>query len=175
MLENDPREWFAMRATYGQELKAQKVLSTLCIESFVPMAYKLTTHEGRKVKTLAPILNNYIFVYSTPAVLFEAKKRIPYIRYVMDHGNNKIIVPTDQMESFMRVSSANDKSAIYFAPGDINFKQDSHIRIHGGAFDGVEGRYVKIEGRRNRRLLVMLDNLVAVTVIVDPELIELLD
>ncbi len=171
----DQKQWFAMRATYNQELKSQKKLQSLCIESFVPMTYRVTTCKGRKIKTLVSALNNYVFVYGTAQEIYEAKKEIPYIRYVMDHGKNKIIVPNDQMENFKRVSSVNDNSAIYFLPNEINIKKDTRIRIHGGVFDGVEGSYIKLEGKRNKRLLVMLDDIIAVTVIVDPELIEVLE
>ena len=174
MSKTDSKQWFAMRATYGQEVKSQDELSDLSVASFVPMAYKVSTQNGRKTKILAPVLNNYIFVNSTAKEIFEAKKEIPCLRYVMNHENDKIIVPTEQMKSFFQVSSANDKSAIYYLPNEIDFKDSPRIRIHGGLLDGVEGRLVKIKGKRNRRLYVDIENIIGLSVIVDPELIEVL-
>ncbi len=163
-----------MRATYGQEVKSQADLNGLSIDSFVPMAYKVSTRNGRRTRILTPVLNNYIFVNATPNEIFEAKKRITYLRYVMNHENKKVIVPTQQMNNFIQVSSVNDKSALYYLPNEIDFKDSPRIRIHGGLFDGVEGRYVTIKGKRNRRLYVDIENIIGVTVIVDPELIEVL-
>ncbi len=174
MSKIDSKQWFAMRATYGREVKSQAELSELNIDSFVPMAYKVYTRNGRKTKILAPVLNNYIFVNCTAEEIFEAKKNIPCLRYVMNHENNKVVVPTDQMNNFIQVSSVNDKNALYYLPNEIDFKDSPRIRIHGGLFDGTEGRYVKIKGKRNRRLYVDIENLIGVTVIVDPELIEVL-
>ncbi len=168
-------QWFAMRATYGQELKSQKELKDLSVDSYVPMVNKVVTRKGHKEKILVPAMNNYIFVKCTANELSEAKRAIPYLRYVMDHGGNKVVVPSDQMENFMRVSSVNDNSAIYLSPEEINLKGFPRIRIHGGVFDGVEGRYVKIEGKRNRRLYVDVENLVGLTVVVNPDLIEVLE
>ncbi|MFR9578278.1 MAG: UpxY family transcription antiterminator [Rikenellaceae bacterium] len=174
MSKIEPKQWFAMRATYGQEVKSQVDLNDFNVDSFVPMAYKVATRNGRKTKILAPALNNYIFVNCTPKEIFEAKKEIPYLRYVMDHENKKVIVPTEQMNNFIQVSSINDKSTLYYLPNEIDFKDSPRIRIHGGLFDGVEGRYVTIKGKRNRRLYVDIENIIGVTVIVDPELIEVL-
>lgn len=175
MEANDTQlQWFAMRATYSQELKSQKKLQQLGLESFVPMNYKIAIRGGKKVRIEVPLLNNYIFVRGTAQDIYKAKSQITYIRYVMNHSNNKIIVPDDQMQNFMRVASVKDKETIYFTPEEINFKQDTRIRVHGGVFDGVEGSFIKIEGKRKKRLLVTLDNLLAITTIVDPTLIEIL-
>ncbi|MFR9543058.1 MAG: UpxY family transcription antiterminator [Rikenellaceae bacterium] len=174
MSKKDSKQWFAMRATYSQEVKAQKELANLSITTFVPMTYKTAIRSGRKTKILAPTLNNYIFVHCTENEIFEAKKGISYLRYVMDHENKKIVVPEDQMDNFIRVSSVNDNSATYYLPNEIDFKGSPRIRIHGGLFDGVEGRYITIKGKRSRRLYVDIDNLIGLTVIVDPEVVEVL-
>ncbi len=174
MSKIDSKQWFAMRATYGQEMKSQGDLGSLNVDSFVPMAYKVSTRNGHKSRILAPALSNYIFVNCTAKEICEAKKEIPYLRYVMDRENKKIVVPADQMKNFIQVSSVNDKSTSYYLPSEIDFKDSPRIRIHGGAFDGAEGLYVKIKGKRNRRLYVDIENLMGVTVIVDPELIEIL-
>lgn len=164
-----------MRATYSQELKSQKILEQLNIESFVPLIYKVVNKGGKKIKILAPTLNNYIFIRGTAKDIYEAKTRISYLRYIMDYSNNKIIVPDEQMQNFIRVASVNDNRSIYFTPDEINFKQKTRIRVLGGPFDGVEGVFIKIEGKRNKRLFVAIDNLLAIAAIVDPELIELLE
>ena len=36
--------WFAMRATFGRELKAKKLLEGMQIECFIPMRYELVTY-----------------------------------------------------------------------------------------------------------------------------------
>ena len=35
------------------------------------------------------------------------------------------------------------------------------MRVHGGVFDGVEGYYMKIKGKRNRTVVLLIENVTA--------------
>lgn len=50
------------------------------------------------------------------------------------------------------------------------------MRIHGGTFNGTEGIFVKIKGKRNRRVVVLIEGLAAVAINAElsPDIIEIL-
>ena len=63
---------------------------------------------------------------------------------------------------------------IYLQPDEINLAQGTRIRIHGGEFNGYEGVFIKLKGKRNKRVVVDIDNLIALAVEISPELIEVI-
>lgn len=80
------------------------------------------------------------------------------------------------MEQFIRVSRTGDDGLVYLKPEEINLGKGTRVRILGGAFDGVEGLFLKVKGRRSRRVVVLVDHVSAVAVSeVSPDLIEVLD
>ena len=81
--------WFAMRATYGRNLMAQRILEVNKIESFVPMR-KRTTKMGRRIKTdLVPVVRDLIFVLAERNVIQEVKGDIPYLHYITRPAEGK--------------------------------------------------------------------------------------
>ena len=48
------------------------------------------------------------------------------------------------------------------------------VCIHGGKFDKVKGMFVRVQGKRNRRVVVLLEGVMAVSAEVHPDLIEVL-
>ncbi len=168
-----------MRATYGQELKAKSLLELQSIDSYVPMEWRVVVtnraKSEKRVRQLRPLMNNYIFVHATAAELFKAKEGVNFLRYIMVRGGTeKLVVPDEQMENFIKVSSQQSADLNYFTPDEVNLTKGQRIRIIGGAFDGVEGRYIKFEGRRNRHLVVEIDGVIAVSVSIKPEFVEVI-
>ena len=77
--------WFAMRATYGRNLMAQRLLEMQNIESFVPMR-KRTTKVGRRIKTdMIPVVRDLIFVLSERDIIQEIKGKIPDENFTVFH------------------------------------------------------------------------------------------
>ena len=111
--ETDMR-WFAMRATYGRNLMAQRFLEINKIESFVPMR-KRTTKVGRRIKTdLIPVVRDLIFVLGERKEIQEVKGKIPYLHYITSPSEGRNIpveVPEEQMQQFMMVCNEMDDKA----------------------------------------------------------------
>lgn len=164
--ETDMR-WFAMRATYGRNLMAQKTLELHKIESFVPMR-KRTTKIGRRIKTdLIPVVRDLIFVLGKREEIQDVKGKIPYLHYITTPSEGRNIpveVPEEQMQQFMMVCNEMDDKAEIFAGEEAHFEIGERIRITGGAFKGCEGRLVKIEGKRSKRFVVAIEGVIAVAV-----------
>ena len=87
----------------------------------------------------------------------------------------KIVVRDDEMQRFIRVVENFEEEITYLSPEEVNIEKGTRVRIIGGNFDGVEGIFVKVKGKRNKRVVVMLDKLLAVVMAeVDLDLIEVI-
>ena len=160
-------QWFAMRATYGRNLMAQRVLESEKIESFVPMR-KRTTKTGRRIKTdFVPVVRDLIFVFGERDTIQDAKGRIPYLHYITRQEGGKNIpieVPYEQMQSFITVCNEMDDKGEILSADEANFEVGERVRITHGSFKGCEGMLAKINGKRNRRFVVAIEDVVAISV-----------
>lgn len=172
-------QWFAMRATFRREITARDLLEEKGISCFVPMHYAVREHRGRKMKVLEPVIHNLIFANAPKSQLQQVKQRIPFLQYMtrhLDGRNVPIVVPPKQMQDFMAVCNTYSEELIFLKPEELNLKPGTKVRIHGGPFDGLVGNFVKVVGKRNRRVVISIQNVIAVAVAeVKPDLLEVLD
>ncbi|MDR0981636.1 MAG: UpxY family transcription antiterminator [Culturomica sp.] len=170
--------WFVMSA-YKNEQKAEEKLSGEDgLEYFMPKHYAVRVYHGVKSKRLVPVIPNLVFVHASRKQITEFKKFHNFIRFVMlkkSVGLEYLTVPDEQMDNFIKVASQHEEETmVYYKPEEIDIQRGTRVRIHGGKFDGVLGVFVKVKGKRSRRLVVMLEGIMAVTAEVDPDLIEIL-
>ncbi len=167
-----------MSAPYHRELQAHEWFTARGIKSFVPMRYELVTaRDGHKSRQLVPAIHNLIFVHTTQALMRELKPQLSIVQYLtrpVDGHNRPILVPDSQMQQFIRVCDSYDDHLLYFHPEELNLRRGTAVRIIGGPFDGVEGTFVKVQGVRNRRVVVQLTGLLAIAAEVHPDLIQVL-
>ena len=161
------KSWFAMRATYGRNLMAQRLLEMQKIESFVPMR-KRTQKLGHRIKTdMIPVVRDLIFVLAEREVVQEAKSRIPYLHYITRPAEGKSVpveVPLEQMQNFIAVCNEMDDESELLSAEDAHFEVGERVRVTSGAFKGREGLLVKVEGKRSRRFVVAIEGVIAVSV-----------
>ncbi|MBO5540180.1 MAG: UpxY family transcription antiterminator [Muribaculaceae bacterium] len=173
---NEQAVWYAIRVTYNREMKVKAELDELKIRSFVPMQYKAQVRDGRLVKRLVPSVHNLIFIYISPSGMRHYKETTSLpIRYIMRREPNgrrtPVIVPQDQMESFIAVAGTYDEQLVYLSPNPGDFSQGDRVRILGGPFEGTEGIFVRVKG--DRRVVVSIEGVVAVaTTYIHPSLLE---
>ncbi|MBR6655870.1 MAG: UpxY family transcription antiterminator [Alistipes sp.] len=167
MLEGAEKTWFAMRATYGRNLMAQRALEMGEIESFVPMR-KRTVKVGRRVKTdMIPVVRDLIFVLGERDAVQEAKSRIPYLHYIVRPSEGKNIpveVPEEQMNAFIAVCKEMDDNVELLSGEEVHFEVGEKVEVTNGSFRGHQGLLVKIEGKRSKRFVVAIDGVVAAVV-----------
>ncbi len=175
MTETNAQNWYVMRA-YKCENKAEEQLSGPDgLEYFIPKHYVVRIYHGVRSKRLVPVIPSLIFVHSTKEELLAFKRRNNFIQFVMKGaGPDPLIVPDRQMNDFIKVASCHQASTTYYNPEEINLQKGTPVRILGGHFDGVSGTFLKVQGKRNRRLVVLLDGIMAVAAEVDPELVEVI-
>lgn len=175
----EPMQWYAMSVPYNRVLKVKDMLDSERIECFVPMRYEVRTVRGHKTRLYVPAVSNLLFVHTTDSRLKMFKQTTTFLQYLVrrvDGVSRKIVVPDAQMEQFIRVSRTGDDGLVYLKPEEINLSKGTRVRILGGVFDGVEGLFVRVKGKRNRRVVVLIDHVSAIAVSeVSPDLIEILD
>ncbi|MBR5102848.1 MAG: UpxY family transcription antiterminator [Muribaculaceae bacterium] len=178
-IESEPTQWYAMRATYRRELTVKSLLDINQIESFVPMHHVIKEGKrGRKIRVYEPVIHNLIFINTSKSKLQSIKQKLPYLQYITEKrdGESKpIIVPEKQMNDFIAVSKSDDKCLQYVSPCDLELSEGTKIKIHGGAFDGVEAIFVRMKGHRKKSIVISIDNVIAITKLTDNnEVIEVL-
>ena len=171
--------WFAMSAPYRRELKAKEYLQAKGIECFVPMINALVEkRSGTKIRKQVPAIHNLIFVHTSKNVIQEIKRGVDYLQYrtMPREGKNiPIIVPDRQMQQFIAVTQTTNEELIYMRPEEVNIAKGTRVRVHGGAFDGTEGVFVKIQGKRKPRVVLLIQGVAAVALAeISTEFIEII-
>ena len=172
--------WFAMSAPYRRELKAKEYLQAKGIECFVPMVNALVEkHSGAKIRKQVPAIHNLIFVHTSKNVIQEIKRSVDYLQYrtMPREGKNiPIIIPDRQMQQFIAVTQTTNEELIYMRPEEVNIAKGTRVRVHGGAFDGTEGVFVKIQGKRKPRVVLLIQGVAAVALAeISTEFIEIIN
>ena len=160
--------WFAMSATFGRALKAKDFLESRSVRCFIPMKYEIVSDgkQGKK-RHLVPAISNLLFVYTTRSCIQSLKGELSYLQYLTQPDGSRrvpIVVPDRQMEQFITVCDTYNEKLTYLNPDEINLEKGTPVQIIGGAFDGVEGTFVKVAGVRNRRVAVLVPGIAAVVI-----------
>lgn len=158
-----------MRVTYHRELKIKQCLEGLEIENFLPMHYEMIETASGSKRKLVPAIHNLIFVHSCQKEITDLKMRkkefepMRYMTKRMSDGSREIIyVPDRQMESFIKVASAQDDSVFFLDPGEYISKIGKQVKITAGPFKDVEGVIKRI--KKNKSVVVQIEGVAAVAI-----------
>ena len=150
--------WFVMRAYKSEKRAEEKLKGKDGLEYFIPKCYA-------------------VFVHASRTQITDFKKRYNFLQFVMwekSTGLEYLVVPDDQMESFIKVSSQYGENISYYNPDELDLRKGCRVRIHGGKLNGVTGVFMQVQGKRNRRVVVLLEGVMAVAAEVHPDLIEVI-
>ncbi|MFI3266923.1 MAG: UpxY family transcription antiterminator [Rikenellaceae bacterium] len=167
--------WYAMKTTYKRELKAKEYLDTRGIESFIPMQKVVTIKYGKKTTTLKPAVHNLIFVKTDNAQLGEIKISLNYLHNCLTTINDKstpIVVPIRQMEQFIKAVTEQLNKIAFIDLTKSILAKGTPVRITDGTFKGYEGMLNKIKGKRDRRVEINVEGIIAYTIDVEASFIE---
>lgn len=176
--ESSCRQWFVMRdlTRYNTKRPAYLMLQEKRIRYFTPMVWKLFDLKGRRERKKVPYMQDLIFVHDTRETLDRIVERIPTFQYRYLRKTNRIpmTVRDTDMERFIRAVESVE-SPHYYRPDEITPEMcNRRIRIIGGQLDGYEGGLITTRGSKTKRLLVELPTLLAASVEVEPEYIQLI-
>lgn len=197
-------QWFVLSAVYGRELKLLEFLLERGFQAFVPK-HQVVRHDayGKKRRTLEPVVKNWVFVRAEKAELEFIKNyvlqkynwtvcfltkpvRVPdYSKFDPTRPDRKvrmiekkqiITISDEEMAPFIRICEEMADEIIYFTPEEVDLSKGDRVRIIGGTFDGMEGHFIKVTGKRNRRFVVTIPQmLMASTANIEPKFIKIIE
>ncbi len=168
MSTNSENKWFAMKATYNRALSAQKMLKERSIHSFVPMEKRAVSNRNNvKKERLVPVFSNLIFICTTLAKIKSICSVYDYLHYIYTYDSGKnipVIVPDEQMERFIAIIEGKNNDDIEFIDcNEIDFKSGERVEIIAeGYLKGQIGTFVKIKDRRNRKVVIAIEGVMAI-------------
>ena len=86
-----------------------------------------------------------------------------------------MVVPDGEMEQFIHIASQVEEDICYYRPDELPLAQGQYVRVIGGQFNGVVGQLIKIVGKRQKRLVLQIESLLAIAVTIEnPKYLELI-
>lgn len=174
----EEKHWFVMRdlTRSNAKLPAYRMLEEKGLTYFTPMAWKIVIKRGKRERQLIPLMQDLLFVYDSRTTIDPIVARVRTFQYRFMRGTNRepMIVRKEEMERFIRAVSSSETTH-YYRPEEVTPAMCSRrIRIVGGELDGCEGFLETIRGSKVKRLLIEIPRLLAATVEVKDEYIQLL-
>lgn len=181
--ERRTKRWFVMHASSDiDRIETRLRLHQGVEDVFVPRRYDLRKRAGKTKREKVPLLPGYVFVHASQLALVDYKRLDNALKFSVwtdvgtDAGQTHYLwVPTEEMDNFIRVCRHNEEQVEYFMPGEIDLRPGERIEVIGGDWTGVKGWFQRVEGKRSRRLVVRLDNILAAVVSISPDLVRRLD
>lgn len=170
-------QWFAMRDLKRRHAKlpAYKLFENLKVSYFTPMVHRLVVVNGKRVDQEVPFMPDLLFVKDSREhldLIVESTPKLQY-RYKIGVQHTPIIVPTAEMERFIYAVESSENPKYYSLDEVTPEMKNRKIRIIGGKLDGYTGTLVTTRGSKVKRLLVELPSLLAASVEVEAEYIQL--
>ena len=162
--------WYVMRVTYQREIAASKALEDLQIEHYVPtIRTRIRNEKGVSIgwKT-EPLIHNYIFIRDSYENILTLKQtKLDYLRFIMGKDAKGVLsepqyVPDKQMADFIKVVRTMGSKPV---DPDIDLRKGDKVRILTGPFEGVEGIYVRMPNRHEKRVVIKIEGIAAVATV----------
>ena len=162
--------WYVLRVTYQREITASKALEELQIEHYVPtIRTRIRNEKGVSIgwKT-EPLVHNYIFVHDSYENILTLKQtKLDYLRFIMGKDAKGVLsepqyVPDKQMADFIKVVRTMGSKPV---DPDIDLRKGDKVRILTGPFEGVEGIYVRMPNRHEKRVVIKIEGIAAVATV----------
>lgn len=173
------KRWYAMRDLKRSNalLPAYKQLSEMGIQVFTPMVSRLFVRNGKRIRREVPFIQDLLFVNDFRQNLDPIVAKIPTLQYRFKKGGKfcePIVVRDEDMSKFISAVQSSDNPKFYSFDEISALKCGSNIRMIGGVLDGCEGKLKSVRGSKTKSLIIVLPSLLAVSVEINDEFIELL-
>ena len=159
--------WYVLRCSSGKEIALQEMIQKhFGVECFVPMErVRQRDRHGRFVWVQRCALTTYLFVNTDKDVFYTIHKddlRIWPMNRKVDELWTPVIVPDRDMSSFIRGAGSKEEKIVYLDPAKLNFKKGDRVRVIGGPMTGLEGTFMQIGGKHEKRVVIQLEGIIAV-------------
>lgn len=174
--EEDVVRWYVLRFLYRNQPKVRMQFENDGIETFSPMKWNIRIENGKHTLKYDYAIWDLFFVHSSKKVIDPYVKKYENLQYKFQSGgkqHNPLVVPDKQMNDFVTAVKSS-KKPLYFAPHEINLSKGERIRLIGGTLNGYEGVFLKVDGSRQKRLIVELPGTLCAAIEVESDLIEII-
>ena len=176
---NSEKHWFAMRDLKRANalLPAYKQLTEAGMKVFTPMTTRFTVKEGKRTRVEVPVMRDLLFVNESRQNLDPIVAKTPTLQYRFKKGGKQgepIIVPAEDMTKFIDAVQSANNPKFYSADEIEPLLCGRKIRMVGGILDGQEGILQTVRGSKTKHLIITLPSLLAVSVDINDEFIEVL-
>lgn len=168
--KEDAAVWFLMRAAYGQEAKAREILESDGIKVFLPSRIKERVTGGKKRIVRESLIPNLLFVRSTEKIMkgYIGRPGLEFFHHYyvpakdaegneIGKGRKPLVIPLDQMESFIKWNDVEDEHKIFVADVPEDFLSGDTVMITEGKFKGIRGHVCRL--KKQTRVGVHIDGL----------------
>lgn len=164
------------------QLKGREHLAASCFLARNPHSLEtIYIREGPVIYQRKPLVTSLLFFKAQPSCLKEVEEylcdplgSIPPRGFIYKNAERKAyaVIPDSQMKIFRLVADSGASGLEFFADDDITrFKKGDKVRVKEGLLKGAEGYIKRI--RKDRRLLVSIDGIIAVaTSYIPPDQLE---
>ena len=176
--EAEAKHWYVMRdlTRHNAHRPAHVMLKELGIRYFTPMTWRITQRGGQRIREHVPFIQDLVFVYVNRSTLDPIVEQVSTFQYRYLRGTYRepMTVRESDMEQFILAVGSSEEPR-YYSPEEITPSMyRCRVKMVGGRLDGCEGYLLSTRGSRVRRLLVELPELLAASVEVEADYIQLL-
>ena len=188
-MEDVPQmKWYALKIFFNKLFDVEEYLAERGIDTYIPIqkvllkgvAHLLARKRlakapdqqdhryivvGPQIFLRKPLVNSLLFAHCTDEQLQEVEA------YLKERDANAV-VKDKEMAAFQLVVDEGSKGLEFFADDDISrYATGDRVRVKEGPLRGTEGYVKRI--RRDRRLLVVIEGIIAVaTIYIPPQNLE---
>lgn len=163
--EPEDFHWFVMRVPYGKEREVARTIQSDSLLTYVPTRTIVRMKNGKREFVEQSALPNMFFAYAREDDLIYLHERpvaFPdhpewtpgQLHFMYDHTrknetgyDRKMIVPFEQMLSFIRVTMQDDEHVRIYLNDAFSAKQGDYVEVIEGKFAGVRGRVARLHGQ----------------------------
>ena len=162
--------WYALRATYGQESKANDYLVSKGVETYYPTIKAFIMVNNKRKQVDKSYLLNIFFARGTEDELRQYvydNVNLPYLRFYCrqvgigdDIRYEPLIVPDRQLDN-LRTVLADQSGELVVVPDDEHkFDKGATVRVIGGTFKGIVGKVARYCG--HQRVAIVVDGILTI-------------
>lgn len=177
-IDNEKR-WYAMRDLKRTNalLPAYKQLGEAGIEVFTPTMTYIFVRNGKRSRKEVPVMHDLLFVHESRQNLDPIVAKTPTLQYRFKKGGKfgePIVIPDEDMSRFIGAVKASNNPKFYSTEEISSLICGRNIRMIGGVLNGYEGKLQTVRGSKNKRIIITLSSLIAVSVCINDEFVEVL-
>ena len=154
--KSETSQWYVLRVSYGRAEKANDMLTSKGIETFLPLHTVYKVINGKRSKRRVPLLPNFLFVQTTHHIIETLLKSTPDFSFITfyfnhfetnDNGKNPpLVVPKEEMDNFIKLTDIDDEHIMVVDQSQLRYCKGDIVRVTDGAFCGIVGKVAKITG-----------------------------